>query len=638
MINFVCILLFICLPTLIFAQRANTFVLGSLSTPWRYGGNGIDPKVFNNGKIDTTNSPDYSIEYDRRPGWITPLYFETGENVSARVLSGGGSITSPDLGFLFNEDLFGMVNQSPTVAFTRKPTPFEPDVNARNVRVILDFNTPVGVERVRFYPRNTIVQTPTHPFQNDFLRAFELWINPKKTSIVTPDILLVRNVENEDPVVDIKVPPQYVRLLKLKSLANIPFEIDEIEVYGTGFLQRATYLTDIIDLGQRATIGPVRWQEEAYGDSAFSSLTARVRTGLDSTPLSYNRVERGVDLNGNPIRTYIDIGPDAFFAMDFLDRGPIFIDEENWSTWRPIGNGQIITAPTPREYVQFQFDFQGELFRTREMEQFEFDFLSPPLADRVVGEVFPRLMSAEAPATFRYAARLDRYRDVDGNELPIYGYDRLEVDTNIKATEIREVKLDGELISYLVESVTEEGFSISFPIVTHDTAVLEFTFDLPIFRFGTTFSSRVINSMAPSVPQRVESGNAVDFGPGDDAALSSLAVSIPKPQIGKLVGEISLSSKFITPNEDGINDKIDVYFNILQITESAPVAFEIFDLSGRAVYTVFDRDLGIGPANFTWNGREDHGNVLSPGIYVWSLRVESDAFDEVHMGSVAVVY
>ena len=37
----------------------------------------------------------------------------------------------------------------------------------------------------------------------------------------------------------------------------------------------------------------MRWQEEAYGDSAFSSLTARVRTGLDSTPLSYNRGKRG---------------------------------------------------------------------------------------------------------------------------------------------------------------------------------------------------------------------------------------------------------------------------------------------------------------------------------------------------------
>ena len=95
-------------------------------------------------------------------------------------------------------------------------------------------------------------------------------------------------------------------------------------------------------------------------------------------------------------------------------------------------------------------------------------------------------------------------------------------------------------------------------------AVLEFTFDLPIFRFGTTFTSRVLNSMAPSVPQRVESGNAIDFGPGDDAALSGLAVSIPKPQIGKLVGEISVSSKLITPNQDGINDQIDIYFNILR--------------------------------------------------------------------------
>ena len=61
------------------------------------------------------------------------------------------------------------------------------------------------------------------------------------------------------------MPPQYVRILRLKSLANVPFEIDEIEVYGTGYLQRATYLTDIIDLGQRATIGPVRWWKKRSG-------------------------------------------------------------------------------------------------------------------------------------------------------------------------------------------------------------------------------------------------------------------------------------------------------------------------------------------------------------------------------------
>ena len=74
-----------------------------------------------------------------------------------------------------------------------------------------------------------------------------------------------------------------------------------------------------------------------------------------------------------------------------------------------------------------------------------------------------------------------------------------------------------------------------------DGALLEFTYDLPIFRFGTTFSSRAYNSQFPTVPQIVEPGQVVDFGPADQDELSGLVVEIPKPQIGKLVGEIAIS-------------------------------------------------------------------------------------------------
>ena len=144
----------------------------------------------------------------------------------------------------------------------------------------------------------------------------------------------------------------------------------------------------------------MRWVEEALGEAEFSSLSARVRTGTDPTPLRYNRVERGTDAGGNPTRELVDIGPDAYFALDPFDRGPISEDDVYWSTWRPVANGDLITAPSPRRYAQFQFQFEGELFRTRALDQFEFDYLSPPLADRLVGEVFPRLTAGRGTGDF----------------------------------------------------------------------------------------------------------------------------------------------------------------------------------------------------------------------------------------------
>ena len=93
------------------AQRARTFILGSPSTPWRSGGRGIDPKVRNGVSIDTTNSPDNSIEFARRSGWISPLFFEAQENVASRVLERGASITSPDVGRGFEAELRGTISK-----------------------------------------------------------------------------------------------------------------------------------------------------------------------------------------------------------------------------------------------------------------------------------------------------------------------------------------------------------------------------------------------------------------------------------------------------------------------------------------------------------------------------------------------
>ena len=48
--------------------------------------------------------------------------------------------------------------------------------------------------------------------------------------------------------------------------------------------------------------------------------------------------------------------------------------------------------------------------------------------------------------------------------------------------------------------------------------------------------------------------------------------------------------------------------------------------------------LGIGPVEFVWFGRSKNGLLLLPGTYVWVLRVQSDAFEEVHSGSIAIAY
>jgi hypothetical protein len=612
--------------------QLRTFTLGQGGRPWAGGGGGVDPEILISGGVDTTNAPGGAIDFVHRPGWISPLRFDEEENIAGRVLMKGGSITSPnsllESRAVLNKQLAGTVNGDHKVAFERKPTPFNPEANARGIWVILDFGVPVGVHRVRFYPRNTVFPDAAVPFQDDFLRGYELYVNEQLTNTAqnAPDLLVARDPENENPVVDLEVPAQFARLVKLRSLAETPFELDEVEVYGTGFLAGATYLTDLIDLGDRATVGPVRWQEEVVGEPARSSVGVRVRTGSDDSPILYRR--QGVGEFGDAF--VIEVSGAEYHQLERAARAPLLEDTQHWSPWKTVQNGALAGAPGPRRFIQFSADFAGALYDARQLGQLQFDYLQPPIGDTLRAEVFPRLARAEEPATFRYAVRLRTAG-------PVRGFDRLEVDTSVPVTAVRQVRLQGRPVEFIADLDHPDFFRLDFPLVREDGAVLEFTFDLPIFRFGTTFSGRAYHHSFPGVPQRLEAGEAVDFGPGDVPELSGLSVAIPQSQVGKLVGEISLSSRVLTPNGDGVNDAVEMGFNLLQLTRPTPVAWEIHDLAGRRVHTVFAEERRIGPATYRWDGRAA-GGLLPPGNYVWVLRVEADAFEERHTGVIAVVY
>ena len=591
-------------------QPAQRFVLGGEGVTWLSGGGHRDPTVLfkprtSRTREDTTNAPGNAIEFIHRRGWISPLFFDPEVNIAARVLRAPGFIfiTGAFYGVGIDDQLRGTVNGDHQVAFERRPNLFNVSPKLRDVWVLLDFAVPVGIHRVRFYPRNTVVPDLQYPFHEDYLRAYEVWINPTETATATPDFLVARNTANENAVVDIALQPQYARQVKVRSLSEIPYEFDEIEVYGTGYMAEGVYLSDIIDLNDHATIGPLQWREEVIGDPLFSELTVRMRTGLDDTPLQYNIYVRDSD---NEITGFEDVYPNAYYAQSHTERMPLGPeDNRNWSPWTKVENGDLTAAPMPRRYVQLRLEFQGGLFQTRMVDQLSFNYLVPPIADGLVAEIYPRLAAAEQPATFRYAVRFA----ADG---VVRGFDRLEVDTNVAATAVRAVRIDSLPVVFEVEYIREDGFSLRFPRVDRDGALLEFAFDLPIFRFGTTFSGRAYNSQAPGVPQRLVPGEAVVFAADDLGELSGLFVAIPKSQLGKLVGDIAVTRRVFTPNGDGVNDRFELFFNLLQLVEAVPVRLEVYDLAGRLVQLVSEEERGIGPAGFVWDGRGADGEMCAP--------------------------
>ncbi len=622
------------------AQPAQHLVLGEAEHPWERGGDGRDPTLLVNkfGVLnvigakaieDTTNTPGDAVDFVHRPGWISPVFFEDDQNIAGRLLNvpNGITTTSVSVGEEVLKQLAGMVNGNHQVAFERKPSLLNPEIKTQNVMLILDFAAPMGIHRIRFYPRNTVVSTPLQPYQFDFLRGYEVWVNKTQTSALTPDLLVARQATNENPVVDLELNPQYARQVRLKSLATVPFEIDEFEIYGTGYLPQATYLSDLLDLGNRATVGPLSLATEAVGDSIFSKLSLRVRTGNDDTPILYQQILR--DVKGK-VLGYKELSPSAYYALDPLERAIMEEDGQNWSPWSTVVPGSLPSAPMPRRYLQFQLEISGDLYSTRQVDRLEFDYLQPPIADTLRAEVYPRLAQAEAPASFRYALRLGALGSVRG-------FDRLEVDTNGEARDIRAVQVNGKPVDFTVDYIRHDGFSLSFPLVKEGGTVMEFTFDLPIFRYGTTFSGRVYHRASGQVPQTLEPGNVLRFAPDDQDELSDLFVAIPRKQIGNLIGQVDLRPELFTPNGDGVNDQVQIDFNLLQLLKPVPVTLDLYDLSGRHLGALLSADLGLGPAHYRWDGRLN-GRLVPPGIYLWVLRVQADAFEERHSGTLGVVY
>jgi hypothetical protein len=104
----------------------------------------------------------------------------------------------------------------------------------------------------------------------------------------------------------------------------------------------------------------------------------------------------------------------------------------------------------------------------------------------------------------------------------------------------------------------------------------------------------------------------------------------------KLIVQISqapaLASRLIvrpnpfTPNEDGFNDQVEFDYAGLGLRNPS---LQIFDANGVPVWS----NNGPSARRFTWNGRDDRGRDVVPGVYLYTLR---DQGNNVASGYVVV--
>ena len=612
------------------------------------------------------------------PASILPRRVQEGQNLAAEIAERGGSIRAPTVFDLPESQLQNILAQivspDPTgIAFERKGR------DVHGTLLVLDLGARFGVNQIRFFPRNTVFPSPSTPFQEDFLKNFEVHVNDGQvlTEAGNPiwETFAVRT-NNTAPVSTIAIsPPRFLRFIRLRAASAIPFEVEKFQVFGEGFFPTVQYISPIIDMGTPANWGRLRWLEETVGQASAVQMHIRTRSGRDPSPFAYTRKRVGrqdaeeialsVDNLDEPLLRdeYLDL-PARGGPSDVWERGAVRDDLANWSPWTSPYNpaagtsreGALVLSPGPRRYFQFQVDFlSDDLEAAKILRQFSFDFTTPPLADALVGEVFPREVLAAADIPFVYAVRAEMESGA------LQGFDGFELVTGSRIDRIERIEIidaQGEFVlahdfavqdavadegDVAITEIAEHNFAVRFPRVAAHNTVLKIHFVSRILSYSTAFEGRGL-LLQEDAFQGVQAGDATALDEGDISFKSGTIVLSPAVNSGSLVGSFDLAVPVITPNGDGVNDVLDMECEVLAVGGGAQIAVDIYDLGGRRVRRLFNIEGQSGVygsedlPQLRWDGTDNRGENVAPGLYLVQLNIEGDARASASTRTVGVAY
>ncbi|HJP31708.1 MAG TPA: FlgD immunoglobulin-like domain containing protein [Candidatus Latescibacteria bacterium] len=190
---------------------------------------------------------------------------------------------------------------------------------------------------------------------------------------------------------------------------------------------------------------------------------------------------------------------------------------------------------------------------------------------------------------------------------------------------------ENALAHYELDVVRHDGFVVTLPEMLESEDLVQVSFRSTIYRNQTRFNLFLGNTSLGDVRQRVDAGDASDI-------VSSETVSVSLPQTADLLANVSLSTSVLTPNDDGVHDRLDMEFDLLKLLTPRPVTALVYDLSGRALRSLELADAVAGRYLISWDGNDDSGARVAPGTYLLRISVEGDSRTEEYSRLLAVAY
>ena len=521
------------------------------------------------------------IDFETNPGFIQPAQTGPEDNISLKLIDQGGTISSPNARVVLEvsqSDLDKLL----TYMVDGRDRAFEIKIpSATGIIFRIDLGERFGVNRIRFFPREG--------FEDYFLKGYEVSLNDgseeQRTLSGTPDYRLFKTVErNVDPVVDLPVPLQYVRYIEVKQLVRGEWEIDEFEIFGEGFASAAQYTSNVFNQGAPAVFGHVTWASDTIGEPTKVGVTLATRSGSTEVPT-----------------------------------------DSTWSGWSPpypAGIPNRITSPAPNQYWQFQLNFaSSDILSAATVDSIAVE-VAPALADSLLGEIWPQHAMIGQATELAYTVRSFNSR----------GFDRLHIETQAPVEAVSSISINGSEVEFEKADI-DGGVEIRFPEVSGNS-ILRVIFESIALQYNTVFSGRVFNSQRPQdLPQEIRSGDAADdeLALGDDL---SVTIVIAK----NIIHALEAAPAPFTPNGDGVNELAAISYDIVNLTSGTPVAVEVYDLNGRLRRVIHSGPEASGRYRRTWDGADDSGQMLPPGVYLVRVEVAADTGTESRTAIVPLVY
>jgi hypothetical protein len=410
---------------------------------------------------------------------------------------------------------------------------------------------------------------------------------------------------------------RYVRVQVTQAeVGSDPAKVTEVQIYGVDFVPDGAFVSAPLDLGDPETV-------KNFG---------RVRWWADTPPST------SVDLQ--------------FSTGDSPDT-----TDPSWSAWSESFEDSDIfmPSPEPRRYLRYRVNLHTEdLEFTPSLDSLEIDFDAAAIAARgASGSVEPHqaAMGVETPFVYRLQLQL-----AEGDLV-----ETIRIRLPSQPSVVNGLVLLSEQISVQEYPTSEEGIT-ALGRVLHVTPGgvrdLDIRFDPPLstadaeqIDLDVLFEAALFTDMHEFraflfSPDSEDPQNVSERVEDDE----SWRVFVSDVDARDLFG-VKANPKIFTPNNDGINDFTVFEFTLTKVSEPRVVDVEVFEMGGRRVRRLdtptliggryqnlrIDSDVARLSPGF-WDGKDDNGELVAPGIYLFSVTANLDTGDETATGVVYVAY